>query len=267
MACSVRPTLDAARMPDCMEPPSLPALAREDGRLSAGIEIVAGDLFELSMAALLHLAQFEALTGWLVVGQRGVVSVRKGQVCGARSGPLRGFAALKELLFHRGGRFSLRRGEPETSGEAPLNPTHAIMEAYRLRDEWARLATMVLAVPQGRPWQASGDAIDAVVARLDGHLSLAEVVRAPGPMTPLVDALLLALAQGRLERVGRAREAAAPVAAGGDFYELVEQAHALIRGGSLERAQALLQQAQALRPDDGVVQQNLRALALRLRHS
>jgi len=253
-------------VPDCMELPTLLA-ARDEGRLSAGIEILAGDLFDLSLASLLHLAQYEALTGWLVVGVRGVITWRKGQITGARAGALRGFAALKELLFHRGGRFSLRRGEPEPTGETNLNTTHAIMEAYRLRDEWARIAPLVLAIPRDRPWQPTGEAIDAIAAKLDGHRTLAEVLRAQVDWTPVVDALLHAIGQGRLERVGHVRQAAPSPAAGADFYELVEQARGLIREGSLEPAQALLLQAQALRPDDRVVQQNLRALAQRLRQS
>lgn len=266
MPCSPKSSVDASAVPDCIELPTLPA-ARDDGRLSAGIEILAGDLFELSLAALLHLAQYEALTGWLIVGVRGEITWRKGQVTGARSGGLRGFAALKELLFHRGGRFSLRRGEPEPSAEAPLNPTHAIMEAYRLRDEWARLAPLVLAPPRARPWQPAGEAIDAIAAKLDSRRTLGEVVRAQVAMTPVVDALLQAVAQGRLERIGHVRQAAPSIAAGVDFYELVERARGLIREDALEAARALLLQAQALRPDDRVVQQNLRALAQRLRQS
>ena len=227
-----------------------------------GIEILGGDLFEVSLTSLLYLAQFEALTGWLLVGTRGVITLHKGQpglICALS---LRGADALRELLFHRGGRFSLIRGTPETSEDGLTNLTAVMMDAYRLRDEWTRLSPLVLR-PAGA-WQPEGP-LAAVVERLDGRRSLAEAVRElEAPLTPMLDPLLQALARGLLVRIGGARPAA-PVEASDDFFGLLDRARELTRRGELEAACAALRRALNLRPDDRVAQQNLRTLEQRLR--
>lgn len=227
-----------------------------------GIEILGGDLFEVSLTSLLYLAQFEALTGWLLVGARGVITLHKGQPGLTCAGALRGADALRELLFHRGGRFSLIRGAPEPDADALTNITAVMMDAYRLRDEWTRLAPLVLR-PAGT-WRPDGP-LAAVVGRLDGRRSLAEALRElETPLTAVLDPLLQALAQGQLERSGGAR-AAAPVEASEDFYGLLDRGRELMRRGELEAACSALRRALALRPDDRVAHQNLRTLEQRLR--
>lgn len=228
-----------------------------------GIEVLDGDLFEIGLTSLLYLAHFETVTGWLVVGARGLVTLHRGQPGHTRAGELRGAAALRELLFHRGGRFSLIRGEPEP-GDAELldNTTAVMMDAYRLRDEWTRLAPLV--VKPARPWSPPAP-LAATVARLDGRRTLADAAReAEAPLTPQIDPLLQALAHGLLERAGPA-PALTAIAGSDDFYDLQDRGRELMRRGEHDAARAALQRALALRPDDRVVQQNLRALAQRLR--
>lgn len=232
------------------------------------VEILQGDLFEISLASLLHLAQYEALSGWLDVLRRGVIVLKKGQVCGARCGALAGLDALRELLFHRGGRFSLRRGEPTCAIEDDsASVTHALMDAYRMRDEWNRLSTAVWRVPAGRPWQPVGGELDRLVAELDGRCTLAAAARVVPALTTILDPLLQAIAHGQLERVGQSPTLVPAPEVVADFHELVDQGREFLRKGDHVSAHALLSRALALRPDDRVVQQNLRALALRMRQT
>lgn len=241
----------------------------EDAR-PQGVEVLAGDLLEISLASLLFLIQYEAISGWLTVGRRGVVTMTKGHISSARCGALRGHDALRELLFHRGGRFSIVRGElAAAEGPAVTNPTFAMMDAYRLRDEWTRLAPQVLRVPPARPWRATGSPLDFSVARFDGSRNVAEALRSQdGALSPLIDPLLEAVAAGQLERSSSAtRDPPPPTAAAGDFYDLLERGRDRVRAGDYEGAHDLLTLALALRPDDRVVQQNLRALVQRLRQS
>ncbi len=250
---------------------ALPAPRDTEDTRTRGVEILAGDLFEISLASLLFLVQYEAINGWLTITKRGVVTMTKGQLSSARCGSLRGHDALRELLFHRGGHFSIVRGEPSgTEGPAVTNPTFAMMDAYRMRDEWNRLAPQILRAPAARPWHATGGPIDATVGQFDGHRSVAEALRSQdGALCPLIDPLLAAIASGQLERISGDAAAAAvpPSAASNDFYELVERGRDRVRRGEYKPAHDLLTQALALRPDDRVVQQNLRALVQRLRQS
>lgn len=247
-----------------------PAPRDTDDTRSRGVEILAGDLFEVSLASLLFLVQYEAISGWLTIARRGVVTLNKGHISSVRCGSLRGHDGLRELLFHRGGHFTIVRGELEaTEGPAVHNPTFAVMDAYRLRDEWNRLAPQVLGVPAARPWRATGGPLAATVAQFDGRRSVAEALRSQdGAISPLIDPLLEALASGQLERVsggGAVAPASPGPAPDSDFYELVERGREHVRRGDYKAAHGLLTQALALRPDDRVVQQNLRALVQRLR--
>lgn len=239
-----------------------------------GVEVLAGDLVEISLASLLFLVQQEVIDGWLTVGRRGVVTMRRGQIIAARCGALRGQDALRELIFHRGGRFSIVRGEvrdEDQDGPHVANPTLAMMDAYRLLDEWARLLPQVLRVPAAKPWRATGGVLDSFVAEFDGRRSLADIARVQGyPLTLLIDPLLEAIAAGLLVR-SSGGGVPAPVSlstpASEDFYELLERGRECVRRGEFNEAYTLLTQALALRPDDRVVQQNLRALTQRLRQS
>lgn len=251
---------------------ALPAPRDTEDTRARGVEILAGDLFEVSLASLLFLVQYEAISGWLTVARRGVVSLTRGHIASARCGSLRGHEGLRELLFTRGGRFSIVRGELEsTEGPAVTNPTFAMMDAYRLRDEWNRLAPQILRTPAARPWRPTGGPIDATVAQFDGRRSVAEALRSQdGALCPLIDPLLEAIAAGLLERISSGATAAAAAAVAtpavsSDFYELVERGRDHVRRGEYRAAHDLLTQALALRPDDRVVQQNLRALVQRLR--
>jgi len=227
-----------------------------------GVEILGGDLGDISLTSMLQLAQYEAISGWLCVARRGEIVLGKGQVLDARCGPLTGVEALRELLFHRGGRFSLLRGEP-TGARVIENVTFAVMDAYRLRDEWTRIAGLVLRPAGGQMWRPTGGLLDTFVVHFDGQRTVGEAVTVTaGCTTLMLDALLDALHLGLLVRV------AAPAARSDeplDFYELIDRAQTLMRGGNYETAERHLQRALALRPDDRVAQQNLRALSQRRR--
>lgn len=228
-----------------------------------GVEILSGDLSDISLTSLLQLTQYEAISGWLCVARRGEITISKGQVQDATCGPLGGLEALRELVFHRGGRFSLLRGEPQAP-RAIDNVTFAVMDAYRLRDEWARIAGVVLRPAGDERWRPTGGLLDDIVLHLDGRRTVADTVAAAeGLVTLMLDALLDAINLGLLVRV------AAPAAPAAEphlnFYQLIDRAQALMRGGNYETAEHHLQRALALRPDDRVAQQNLRALTQRRR--
>lgn len=233
------------------------------GAAESGVEILSGDLSDISLSALLQLAQNEGISGWIEVRRRGAIALRQGHVLDATCGPLVGVEALRELLFHRGGRFSLVRGEPE--GPCRIeNVTFAMMDAYRLRDEWVRISGAVLVPAYERPWTPSGGQLDQVVGHLDGVRTVAEAVALTScSATLLLDGLLDALSLGLLRRV---TAPAAPVEADAlDFFELVDRAQSLMRSANYEAAERLLLRALALRPHDRVVQQNHRALLQRRR--
>lgn len=231
-------------------------------RHRSGAEIVSGQLGRISLGALLHLAQYEGLSGWLCVARRGEIAIERGTVLDAVCGELKGFEALRELLFHRGGRFSFVDGE--TEGRPVIeNATLAMLDAYRLRDEWAKVAGLVLQ-PAAGGWQPTGSALDALVPLLDGRRSAAEAVaESGGYVTAILDALSAALGRGQLVRVAGSRGGGTE--AGADFYELLDRAQGFMRGGNYEAAEGLLRRAIALRPDDRVAQQNLRAVLQRRR--
>lgn len=234
--------------------------------------LLRGDLRDISLPSLLQLAQAEAITGWIRITGRGEIALIKGQVGQVACGTLSGVEALRELAFPVDGRFTLARGEPGGVRCAD-NITFALMDAYRLRDEWNRLAGVVLRPVADRPWKPTGGGLDEVVLDLDGRRSLAEILRGrPRCVTLLLDALLDAINLGLIERViGPRTTAPAPtltlvepaVETSEDFDDLVERGRALARQGELVAAEAALQRALAQRPDDRVVQQNLRALARR----
>lgn len=178
-------------------------------------QIFGGDLRDVSLSSLLQLARAEAVSGWIRVTPRGEVSLIAGKVVGAACGPLHGVAALRELLFLDAGHFVVVRGEP--SGTCIVEDTTAVvMDAYRLRDEWARISAAVLRRVPSRPWTPTGGPLDFVIAAIDGQRTIAAVVaQQGGVVTPFVDALIAAMTDGLFERVRAPREhdrAAAPPA-------------------------------------------------------
>lgn len=238
--------------------------------------LLRGDLRDISLPSLLQLAQAEAITGWIRVHGRGEIGLLKGQVGAVACGSLAGIEALRELVFPEDGRFSLVRGEPGGVRCAD-NVTFVLMDAYRLRDEWKRLAGAVLRPVADGSWKPTGGQLDEIVLDLDGRRTLAEILRGrPRWITLLLDALLDALHLGLIERVAAGRPEPGPVLALAppvaeaepeDFDELVERGRALARRGELAAAEEALERALARRPEDRVVQQNLKALARRRRES
>ena len=138
------------------------------------------------------------------------------------------------------------------------------MDAYRLRDEWTRIAGVVLRPAGGETWRPTGGLLDTFIVNFDGRRTVAETVAAAtGCATLLLDALLDAINLGLLVRV--AAPTAPAIEPDLNFYELIDRAQALMRRGNYETAEQHLQRALALRPDDRVAQQNLRALTQRRR--
>jgi hypothetical protein len=230
-------------------------------------ELLRGDLKDVSLVSLLQLAQAEAISGWLRVEGRGEICLLKGHVGSATCGRLTGVEALRELAFHERGRFVLSRGEPD--GErCDVNVPFALMDAYRLRDEWKRLADAVLRRVDDRPWKPTGGPFDPIVLELDGRRALGELVESHANITTLViDAALDALRFGLIERVPPGERPPAEVLplvdTNEDFDTLVERGRELTRRGEFDEAEALFRRALARRPDDRVVRQNLRVVAQR----
>lgn len=236
------------------------------------IELLRGELRDLSLVSLLQLAQVEAISGWLRVEGRGEITLLKGHVGSVVCGRLSGVEALRELAFHDRGRFVLARGEPagDPCGD---NVTFALMDAYRLRDEWKRLADIVLRRVDDRPWKPTGGPFDPIVLELDGQRTLAEILDLNlGIATLVIDAALDALRLGVVERIAvRERRPPPPLtvveaddeSVDEDVDDLVERGRDLLRRNDFDAAEQLLRRALARRPDDRVIQQNLRALARR----
>lgn len=245
---------------------SEPALTRDDEEplpweLPEETELFRGDLQDVGLNSLAQLAQAEALSGWIRVDGRGEVTLVRGRLTGAACGALRGVEALRELMFLREGRYVVLRGRPP-AGEPLAGVVHASMDAYRLREEWSRLAGQALRRVDPR-WRPSGHPVDRLVAALDGRRGLAELVAELGvAVTVILDPLLDALERGLVERAPPpvvAPEPNEPEHLG----DLVDRARELARAGQLDAAERALQRALAQRPDDRVIQQNLKALARR----
>nr|WP_263429533.1 DUF4388 domain-containing protein [Nannocystis pusilla] len=228
-------------------------------------ELLRGDLRDVSLVSLLQLAQVEAVSGWLRVEGRGEIALLKGHVGSVVCGRLSGVEALRELAFHDRGRFVLARGEP-AGDRCGDNVTFALMDAYRLRDEWKRLADAVLRRVDERPWKPTGGPFDPIVLELDGQRTLSELVDPDlGIATLVIDAALDALRLGAIERVPAAQRRPPALAAVDteDIDVMVERGRELLRRGDLDAAEQLLRRALTRRPGDRVIQQNLRALARR----
>jgi len=237
--------------------------------------ILEGDARHVRLASLLQLAEIEMYTAKLWLGEVGFIAVRNGSVVASQALGLDGVEAVFELFLHLEGR--VRVMLDETIEGAPLATTISlVMDGCRLIDEWQQLS-------QDR-W---------VIA------SVAEVADAFAPALTAMRPVLMAMERGaRLEaalaEVGIARAKAVPalcalVEAGvivpakavrplslvaqptpdalqdapGDVDELIAQARRLVRANDFARAEQLFLRALEQRPNDRVIAQNLRHLALR----
>jgi hypothetical protein len=250
------------------------AVARAEAE---GQRILSGDLGDISLPTLLQLVQIETISGWMTIDNKARIDVSRGHIVGARIAGLTGVEALREILFQEGGTFQVLRGEPEGGDVIECVP-FAVMDACRLRDEWDRIAGKILKMSGDHTWKATGTAVDAVMAAVDGARSLHELSVDTGQApTLIVDGILDAMAMGLVSVAGSkpvdAQRPAlvAPAAvdvfdeaeADGeevDFYELLDQARTLLRSGELDAAEAAVNRALRQRPDDRVARQNLRAI-------
>ncbi|MCB9568207.1 MAG: DUF4388 domain-containing protein [Myxococcales bacterium] len=266
---------------------------------ATGEKILSGELADISLPTLLHLLEIENVTGWLLLDRRARIDFAKGHVIAASIGSRHGVEALREILFQEGSRFEVCRGEPRPE-QGIERVAFAVMDAFRLRDEWARIEGSVLRLVGGQMWRPTGTEVDALMDRIDGESSLRELVALTGvPVTMAIECVLDALTLGLVEVVkvrpkaeraepspatpipeaARASEpgpapapAASPAPApaevvtraleieGVDFYELLDRARASMRRGALDEAEALVEAALRLRPEDRVARQNLRRI-------
>ncbi|MEZ4385202.1 MAG: DUF4388 domain-containing protein [Nannocystaceae bacterium] len=253
------------------------AVARAEAE---GQRILSGDLGDISLPTLLQLVQIETISGWMTIDNHARIDVSRGHLVGARIGALTGVEALREILFQEGGTFQVLRGEPE-GGDAIECVPFAVMDACRLRDEWDRIAGKILRMSGDHTWKATGTAVDAVMAAVDGERSIHEIsVDLGQPPTLIVDGILDAMAMGLVSVAGsKPVDASLPAHVtlveealdGGDifdeedgeeidFYELLDRARTLLRSGELDAAETAVRRALRERPDDRVARQNLRAI-------
>lgn len=223
-------------------------------------ELFRGTLGTVQAASVLQLVELDRLTGRLQLSG-GQIFARQGQLVAATAGALEGIDALMSLLDLRDGAFVFE-AEEVAEAEPLCSLVGLIMGWSQLSDEWTRLAPCVLRRSEA-PWQ--GDALaEAVVARLDGQLTLAEAVLGVAHPYQVIDALMAAQDAGALvtaappapERAAAAMQPPQPE----DFYPLLDEARALRKAGDLAGAEQRLRRALMLRPGDRRLQQNIRRL-------
>ena len=217
--------------------------------------VMRGRLGIVCLASLLHLLESEAFDGFLVLEGRATLELRQGHIIHVRAGDLTGLTALHSLFFLDGDVFLVIPGEPPPG--AVLGTTmELVMEAYRLIDEWARLAPMILAAT---PAAREASSLAELLPLLDGVATVGELVaeleRSP---VQLIDPLLDALARGLVTVVARDAEASCSPPKPEEFYELLDTGRALMRKGDLTRAATMLRRAVRAQPENRLARQNLR---------
>ena len=244
--------------------------AAETRVLGTGQSILCGELAEMSLSTLLHLMDLESLTGWLVIDGEAWIDFYAGHVTAASRGSLRGPCALREILVCGGSSFEVFRGNPRR--KTPMcRVSLIILDALRLREEWLKMEHSVLRLVGDQRWHPTGGGIDALMEQLDGKRTLVELVRRTGlSLGTVVEEIREAKTLGLVEvcepcdvPVRRTRSPISAIhdgvdSAAVDFFELLDRARASIRRRSFVRAEALLRRALHLRPNDRIVQQNLR---------
>lgn len=246
----------------------------------SGEPVLSGDLEDMCLPTLLHLLEIESHTGWLKVDDDLRVDLCRGHVTGASAGDLEGVEALKEVLIAGGRRFKVFHGKPR-SEQVLERVSSTLFDSYRILDEWEKIEGAVLRLVGDQRWWPTGRGIDALMAVIDGKTPLRDLVAQTGvSLSCVVDEVLEAKRLGlvvatevvtvdeAIEAEVAAHDLAQPrvtqppatddAFVGVDFFDLLDQARASTKRGDYGLAEAALQAALRLRPDDRVARQNLR---------
>lgn len=245
--------------------------------------ILESDAKHVRLASLLQLVEIEMYTGRLSVDEAGFIMVRNGAVVGADADGIGGVEALNELFLHLEGRVRLELDETITG--RPLAPTIAlVMDGCRLIDEWLQLANerwaIAHAVQIDERLGAHLRAMRPALLAMDRGATLEQAVVEVGTRRALatesfgalIEAGVVVPAKGRPLALVPAPEpepestSAAEgldVDANMDVDDLIAHARRLARANDIDRAERLLRAALERRPNDRVIAQNLRHLALR----
>ncbi len=263
------------------------------------MQILQCDVRHVRMPSLLQLCEGEMYTGRVTLAPGGVIAVRSGLVVGAETTTgLSGVAAMRELFLLPEGNCKI---ELDASVEgAPIDTTIGIiLDGCKLLDEWNELAGERLVVTKTKPPAALQPALAGlreVLAEMRTGSTLYEAVTDTGAhrsvviqqVMKLMEVGVLEIGAGEPEPVEVAPIEAHPVAppplppqasgpksgqrerplprvdmSGVDLDELVTRARAFIRTGHFDDAEQLLRAALERNPNDRVLAQNLRHLALR----
>jgi len=240
-----------------------------------GESILAGELADMSLPAILHLLEIESFTGWLLIDDEFRIDLRRGHVTGASAGPKEGVEALKEVLVAGGARFEVLRGTPRQE-RALERVSSTLIDSFRILDEWARIEGLVLRLVGDQRWRPTGREIDVVMAEIDGKSALRDLVAPTGvSLCTVVDEILEAKRLGLVVEAapvpseeaadgakrGHDLQESAPTTddfAGLDLFDLRDRARAATKSGDYELAEAALQAALRLSPGDRIASQNLR---------
>ncbi|MFO0751534.1 MAG: DUF4388 domain-containing protein [Myxococcota bacterium] len=247
-----------------------------------GAVVFESSLRLMRLASALQLAESEAYSGVVRVGDDGEIQLQGGRVIGARAlGRMTGVAAAIELLMRVEGRLVLAL-DARQSGATLARTLSLIMDGAQQIDEWREIANERWAVAGELDGDADtrkvvadlaarmarGDSLDDAVMGLG--LARFEVSRLfrplveRGAVTPLAATRPLLVA----EPVAEPSAPPAPESAhGDDLDDLVLRARAEVRAGRLSEAEALFRRALVLRPNDRVIAQNLRHVQLKLQRA
>ncbi len=243
--------------------------------------VLSGDLDDMCLPTLLHLLEIESHTGWLQVDQERRIDLYRGHVTCASAGDLEGVEALKEVLVAGGSRFEVFHGRPRHE-RALERVSSTLFDSYRILDEWAKIEGTVLRLVGDQRWWPTGRGIDALMAVIDGTTPLRELVAQTGvSLCSVVDEVLEAKRLGLVvatevvtgelatepgvevgpdlpELGGTPPPATEDPFVGVDFFDLLDRARASTKLGDYGFAEAALEAALRLRPEDRIASQNLR---------
>ena len=261
------------------------------------MQILECDVRHVRMPSLLQLCEGEMYTGRVRLAPGGVIAVRSGSVVGAETTTgLNGVAAMRELFLMPEGNCKIEL-DANVEG-APIDTTIGIiLDGCKLLDEWNELAGERLVVSKTKPpaeLKAAFAALREVIAEMRTGSTLYEAVTDTGAHRSIVITQVMKLMEaGVLEVGGEAPVEPDPIEAhpvappplptqasgpksgqrerpvhridtsGVDLDELVTQARGFIRSGHFDDAEQLLRAALERNPNDRVLAQNLRHLALR----
>ncbi len=248
------------------------------------MQLLSADLQYITLGSLLQVAESDQLNGSFRFEPEGSLVLRNGGVIDAVHGRLKGIDAALTLLMIRSRSAVFEMFD--TDDKAPIADTMAlIIDGARLNDDWGNLAPQVLGVRDGLDRASLSKELRAVVDHLDGSSIVNEAVKRAGVDIILVIDDLLALkedghvrevAPPRPDRVETHTATPAPVTRQVavpakpqapsapepelGFYDLLDLSRRSLRSKDYGEALALLKRAQAIRPDDRMVVQNIRRI-------